>query len=134
MTTACCGDDDPIDETTAFRPRFGPDGLITVATTDVDTGALLMVAYMNREALEATLETGDAVYWSRSRQKLWRKGETSGHVQKVKEIRIDCDQDAIELVVEQTGAACHTGRRRCFYRVVARDENGSVNLVVDPKS
>lgn len=116
---------DSSDETTDFRPKFGPDGLIAVAVTDASTRRLLMLAWMNREALDRTLQSGDAWYWSRSRQALWRKGETSGHVQKVVEARIDCDQDAIELIVEQMGPACHTQRKSCFYRVVLWDENGA---------
>ena len=111
-----------VEETSTFQPKFGADGLICAAATEFGTGDLLMIAWMNEEALRRTIETGDAWYWSRSRQKLWRKGETSGHVQKVVEVRTDCDQDAIQLVVEQTGAACHTGRRSCFYRVI--DETG----------
>ncbi|MGE0408499.1 MAG: phosphoribosyl-AMP cyclohydrolase [Amphiplicatus sp.] len=106
-----------IEETKDFRPKFGADGLIPVATTDHATGRLLMLAYMNREALEKTLATGEGWYWSRSRRTLWRKGATSGHTQRVVEIRVDCDQDAVELVVEQTGPACHTDRRSCFYRI-----------------
>ena len=105
---------DTIEETTTFQPKFGPEGLIVVATTDTATGRLLMIAYMNKEALSKTIESGDAWYWSRSRQKLWRKGETSGHTQKVREIRIDCDQDAIELVVEQTGPALSYGSQELF--------------------
>lgn len=115
---------DSIEETTAFRPKFGADGLIAVAVTDAATKELLMLAWMNREALEKTVTTGDAWYWSRSRGALWRKGETSGHVQKVVEIRTDCDQDALELAVEQTGPACHTDRRSCFYRVLQKDADG----------
>ncbi|MBY0423317.1 MAG: phosphoribosyl-AMP cyclohydrolase [Parvularculaceae bacterium] len=111
--------DDAVEETIAFRPRFGTDGLIPVAVTDAVSRALLMLAYMNAEALEKTLSTGQAWYWSRSRKALWHKGETSGHVQSVVELRVDCDQDALELVVRQTGPACHTDRDRCFYRVVA---------------
>ena len=107
-----------IDETTRFAPKFGADGLIPAIATDAETGAILMLAYMNAEALAKTIETREGWYWSRSRGELWRKGGTSGHVQKVVEIRTDCDQDAIELVVEQTGPACHTGRRSCFYRTV----------------
>lgn len=110
------------EETLKFRPRFGADGLIPVAVTEAGSRALLMLAYMNAEALEKTISTGEAWYWSRSRAALWRKGETSGHVQSVAEIRVDCDQDAIELVVRQTGPACHTNRRRCFYRVVATED------------
>lgn len=112
-----------IEETTAFAPKFGPDGLIPAVATDARTGRLLMVAHMNAEALAKTIETGDAWYWSRSRKKLWRKGETSGHIQKVMEIRTDCDQDVVQLIVEQTGPACHTDRPSCFYRVL-KDENG----------
>ncbi len=116
---------DSIEETTDFRPKFGGDGLIVVAVTEASTRQLLMLAWMNREALDKTLATGDAWYWSRSRQALWRKGETSGHVQKAVELRTDCDQDALELVVEQTGPACHTERKSCFYRVVKTAENGA---------
>jgi phosphoribosyl-AMP cyclohydrolase len=112
---------DAPEETRALSPKIGPDGLIAAAATDAATGRLLMIAWMNEEALRLTLETGEAHYWSRSRRTLWRKGETSGHRQKVVEVRIDCDQDAVELVVEQTGPACHTGRRSCFYRVVTQD-------------
>ena len=112
---------DAIEETGEFAPKFGPDGLIPVATTEVRTGQLLMIAYMNPEALTKTIETGRAWYWSRSRQSLWQKGATSGHIQQVRKIRTDCDQDAIELVVEQTGPACHTERQSCFYRTVERN-------------
>jgi phosphoribosyl-AMP cyclohydrolase len=93
------------------------EGLIAVVTQDSKTNRVLTVAWMNREALERTAETQEAVYWSRSRKKLWRKGEESGHVQKVREVRIDCDSDAILLKVEQVGGiACHTGRESCFFR------------------
>ncbi len=119
---------DSIEETRALRPRWNADGLITAAATDFKTGRLLMIAWMNEEALKKTLETGDAHYWSRSRQTLWRKGETSGNVQKIVEIRIDCDQDAVELVVEQTGPACHTHRKSCFYRVV--DTSGKLTATM----
>lgn len=114
-----------IEETTELRPKFGPDGLIPAAASDRESGRLLMIAWMNAEALAKTIETGEAWYWSRSRGRLWRKGATSGHVQKIVEIRIDCDQDAIELVVEQTGPACHTGRRSCFYRRVEKSGDGA---------
>ncbi|WP_428407651.1 phosphoribosyl-AMP cyclohydrolase [Hyphococcus sp.] len=110
--------DEPVEETARFAPKFGPDGLITAVATDAETGQILMLAHMNAEALAKTIATGEAWYWSRSRGALWRKGETSGHVQKVVEIRTDCDQDAIELVVDQTGPACHTDRKSCFYRRV----------------
>ena len=104
-------------------PDFDKNGgLVTVVTQDAGDGAVLMVAYMNREAWEHTIETGLATYWSRSRQELWIKGQTSGNVQHVREIRIDCDADAVLLKVEQVGgAACHTGHRSCFYRVHTDD-------------
>ncbi len=99
------------------------DGLIAAVAQDANSGRVLTVAWMNREALEKTAATREAVYWSRSRRKLWRKGEESGHVQKVRELRLDCDSDAILLQVEQVGGiACHTGRESCFYRKL---ENGS---------
>ncbi len=108
-----------IEEGTAFTPQFGADGLITVVATDVATGEVLMIAHMNAEALAKTIATGEAWYYSRSRKALWKKGESSGHVQHVKELRVDCDQDALWLKVEQVGeGACHTGRRSCFYRAV----------------
>ena len=110
-----------LEEGRAFTPRFNADGLIPVVTTDENDGRILMFAFMNETALAKTIESGDAWYWSRSRSALWRKGETSGHVQKVVEIRTDCDQDAIELVVQQTGPACHTNRRSCFYRRIEKD-------------
>jgi phosphoribosyl-AMP cyclohydrolase len=107
-----------LEEGNAFTPRFDRDGLIGCIVTDVHDGAVLMFAHMNEEALRLTLETGIAHYWSRSRQGLWRKGDTSGQQQKVKEIRTDCDQDVLLLKVEPggDGGACHTGRRSCFYR------------------
>ncbi len=105
-----------------LMPRFDANGLITAVVTDAANGDLLMVAHMNAEALRLTIESGDAWYWSRSRSELWRKGATSGHVQKVCELRIDCDQDAVWLKVEQTGPACHTGERSCFYRAVRSPE------------
>ena len=101
-----------------LMPKFDGHGLITAVVTDVATGGLLMVAHMNEEALRLTIESGDAWYWSRSRGELWRKGATSGHVQRVEELRIDCDQDAVWLAVTQTGPACHTGAHSCFYRAV----------------
>lgn len=105
------------------------DGLIAVVTQDSKSGRVLTVAWMNRDALKETVETQSAVYWSRSRKKLWRKGEESGHVQKVREVRIDCDSDAILLKVEQVGGiACHTGRESCFFRKL---ENGKW-VTIDP--
>lgn len=109
-----------VEETTGFEPRFGPDGLIAAIVADAATADVLMLAWMNRDALALTLETGDAHFWSRSRQKLWRKGESSGEVFGVLEVLTDCDQDALLLRVEPrgVGAACHTGRRSCFYRAL----------------
>jgi phosphoribosyl-AMP cyclohydrolase len=112
-----------------LAPRFGADGLVTAVVTDADTGHLLMVAHMNAEALARSLGSGDAWYWSRSRQALWRKGETSGHTQRIVEMRVDCDQDALWLHVRQQGPACHTGEESCFYRVVEQRENGAPTLV-----
>ena len=108
------------EEGAVFAPRFDADGLLPVVATSAATGELLMFAYMNAEALARTIETSEAHYWSRSRGRLWRKGEESGNTQRVVEMRIDCDQDAIWLKVEQQGkaAACHTGRKSCFYRAV----------------
>ena len=112
-----------LEEGGAFTPRFGADGLITAVVTDAGDGALLMVAHMNAQALSLTLETGIAHYWSRSRNELWKKGETSGNFQRVEELRTDCDQDAVWLKVSVAGdgATCHTGRRSCFYRIVETD-------------
>lgn len=109
------------DETQELRPKFDANGLIAAIAQDAETGEVLMLAWMNAEALAATIETGRATYWSRSRQQLWVKGETSGHTQKVVEIRIDCDQDAVLLRVQQAGGACHTGRPSCFYRTINSD-------------
>jgi phosphoribosyl-AMP cyclohydrolase len=120
---------DDVEEGTMLRPKFDAAGLVTCVTTDVANGDVLMVAHMNAEALRKTCETGEAWYYSRSRQALWRKGESSGNLQRVVEMRIDCDQDAIWLRVEQAGgAACHTGRRSCFYRAVETDEGGQASL------
>ena len=118
------------------QPDFGKrGGLVTVVTQDVDTGEVLMVAYMNRAAWEKTLATGTACYWSTSRNELWVKGETSGNVQEVKEIRVDCDADAVLLKVHQRGgAACHEGYKSCFFRTA--DQTGwriVAERVVDPE-
>jgi phosphoribosyl-AMP cyclohydrolase len=104
-----------------LNPRFDANGLITAVVTDAAIGTVLMVAHMNGEALAATRETGLAHFWSRSRKQLWRKGETSGHVLRVVDMRVDCDQDAIWLIVEPAGPACHTGAVGCFYRRVGAD-------------
>ena len=114
-----------VEEGLTFKPKFDASGLVTCVATDAGTGELLMVAHMNDEALRKTIASGEAWYFSRSRQSLWRKGESSGHVQRVVEMRIDCDQDAVWIRVEQTGAACHTGRRSCFYRAVTAGEGGA---------
>jgi phosphoribosyl-AMP cyclohydrolase len=118
-----------VEEGCTFSPRFDADGLLTCVTTDAGSGEVLMVAHMNAEALQRTIATGEAWYFSRSRRSLWRKGEKSGHVQRVREMRIDCDQDAVWIKVEQEGpGACHTGRRSCFYRAVPLGKTGAVTL------
>lgn len=116
-----------------FTPRFDDRGLITAIVTDVHDGEILMVAHMNAQALALTIQTGKAHYFSRSRGKLWMKGETSGNIQAVKEIRTDCDQDAIWLKVEVAGhdATCHTGRRSCFYRTVTLQDGKPMLDIVD---
>ena len=111
-----------IEEGLSLQPRYDASGLVTCVATDARSGEVLMVAHMNDDALRKTIATGEAWYFSRSRQALWRKGETSGHVQRVLEMRMDCDQDAVWIRVEQSGAACHTGRRSCFYRKVTAGE------------
>ena len=103
--------------------RFNEAGLVPAVAQSYDTGEVLMMAWMNRETLAETLRTGRACYWSRSRQAYWRKGDTSGHIQQVRECRLDCDGDTILLLIEQTGAACHTGARSCFFRRMEQ-ENG----------
>ena len=124
-------DSHDIEEGLEFQPKFDASGLVTCVATDAGNGDVLMVAHMNAEALRKTIESGEAWYFSRSRNALWRKGETSGHVQRVVEMRLDCDQDAIWIRVEQTGAACHTGRRSCFYRRVEAGEGGARLSFVD---
>jgi len=118
-----------IEEGLTFTPKFDASGLVTVVVTDAKSGDVLMVAHMNEEAIRKTVASGEAWYYSRSRKTLWRKGETSGHTQRVVELRVDCDQDALWLKVEQAGeGACHTGRRSCFYRAVPLGRTGSVTL------
>ncbi|WP_040301878.1 phosphoribosyl-AMP cyclohydrolase [Afipia clevelandensis] len=113
-----------------FQPKFDASGLVTCVATDATSGDVLMVAHMNDEALRKTIATGEAWYYSRSRKKLWKKGESSGHTQRVIELRMDCDQDAVWIRVEQAGAACHTGRRSCFYRAVTgADGETKLNFV-----
>jgi phosphoribosyl-AMP cyclohydrolase len=119
------------EEGLAFQPRFDSSGLVTCVATDAATGDVLMVAHMNDEALRKTIASGEAWYFSRSRNALWRKGETSGQTQRVVEVRTDCDQDAVWIRVEQIGAACHTGRRSCFYRKVDGGGDGARLSFVD---
>jgi phosphoribosyl-AMP cyclohydrolase len=115
-----------LEESLSLTPKFDANGLVTVVVTDVGDGDVLMVGHMNAEALQKTVATGDAWYYSRSRQALWRKGESSGKTQRVIEMRMDCDQDAVWIKVEQIGgAACHTGRRSCFYRAITKGEDGA---------
>ncbi len=109
--------------------RWNDNGLIPAVAQEYGTGRILMFAWLNREALSLTIALGEAVYWSRSRERLWRKGEDSGYTQKIREIRLDCDEDAILLIVEQIGGvACHTGRHNCFFRKLVDDEW----IVTDP--
>ena len=128
-----------LEEGLGLTPKFDADGLVTCVAADAGSGEVLMVAHMNAEALRRTIATGEAWYFSRSRGALWKKGETSGHTQRVVEMRVDCDQDAILLKVEQSGGTCHTGRRSCFYRAVPLGKSGVVALefredrVFDPK-
>jgi phosphoribosyl-AMP cyclohydrolase len=133
-----------LEEGAALTPKFDADGLVTAVATDAGSGEVLMVAHMNAQALAKTIATGEAWYFSRSRKALWKKGETSGHTQRVIEMRIDCDQDAVWIKVEQVAGACHTGRRSCFYRAVPLGASagtaGAVKLefcdekVFDPKA
>jgi phosphoribosyl-AMP cyclohydrolase len=136
------GSTEAVEEGLALAPKFDADGLVTCVATDARTGEVLMVAHMNAEALRRTVETGEAWYFSRSRNSLWHKGESSGHVQRMVEMRVDCDQDAVWIKVEQGGpGACHTGRRSCFYRAVKLGKGGAATLefrdadkAFDPKS
>jgi phosphoribosyl-AMP cyclohydrolase len=126
---AAPGSTQEVEEGRTLSPKFDAEGLVTCVTTDARSGDVLMVAHMDAAALQKTIATGEAWYFSRSRRSLWRKGETSGHVQRVLDMRIDCDQDAVWIKVEQEGAgACHTGRRSCFYRVVPLGKRGAVTL------
>jgi phosphoribosyl-AMP cyclohydrolase len=121
-----------LEEGAALTPKFDAEGLVTCVATDARSGEVLMVAHMNAEALAKTIASGEAWYFSRSRGALWRKGESSGHTQRVVEMCIDCDQDAVWIKVEQVAGACHTGRRSCFYRKVplgkSDSESGTVTL------
>lgn len=109
--------------------KFNNDGLIPAIAQQYDSDEVLMMAWMNKASIEETLETGRVCYWSRSRQAFWRKGESSGQVQMLKEFRVDCDNDTLLLLVDQTGPACHTGRRTCFYQV---EEEGDLKIDSDP--
>ncbi len=123
-----------LEEGAVLSPRFDANGLVTVVATEADSGAVLMVAHMNAEALQRSIETGEAWYWSRSRQELWHKGATSGQIQTIVEMRIDCDQDAlwIRVKVAGDGGCCHTGRCSCFYRAQPlRNEAGKPLIVCD---
>lgn len=126
-----------IEESLEFTPKFDSAGLITVIAQDFATGDILMVAYMNQEALALTIKTGNAVYFSRSRQKLWRKGEESGHTQKVQKILVDCDQDCLILKVTVDQGQCHAGYNSCFYRVLKPDGAKALEFIAektyDPK-
>jgi phosphoribosyl-AMP cyclohydrolase len=117
-----------IESSDRLTPRFGPDGLVTAVVTDAESGEVLMLAHMNAAALQKTVETGEGWYWSRSRQELWHKGATSGTVQDVVEMRVDCDQDAVWLKVKVRGhgATCHTGMRGCFYRRIVNKDGQAV--------
>ncbi len=134
------GSNADLEEGFALTPKFDADGLVACVATDAASGDVLMVAHMNAEALAKTVATGEAWYFSRSRGTLWKKGETSGHTQRVVEMRIDCDQDAVWIKVEQVVAACHSGRRSCFYRAVPLGKAGAAKLefrdekVFDPKA
>jgi len=127
-----------IEEGLEFAPKFNADGLITAIAQDAETGQVLMVAYMNREALDRTIETGRATYYSRSRRKLWKKGEQSGHFQTVKQILVDCDQDCLILKVAVDAGQCHVGYQSCFYRALkpntAADLEFIAQKVYDPKA
>jgi len=112
---------DPRETTLLLDPRYDAAGLVTAVVSDAGSGAVLMVAHMNADALAATQASGEATFWSRSRGRLWKKGETSGNVLRVREMRIDCDQDAVWLLCDPAGPACHTGAASCFYRVVEGD-------------
>ena len=129
------GSTQEVEEGGALAPKFDADGLVTCVATDATTGELLMVAHMNAEALAKTIESGEAWYFSRSRRRLWRKGESSGHAQRVLEMRVDCDQDAVWIKVEQAGpGACHTGRRSCFYRAVPLGKAPDASLALEVRA
>ena len=126
-----------IEETSDFTPKFDNNGLITAIAQDAETGQILMVAYMNRQAIDLTIKTGCATYYSRSRGKLWKKGEQSGHTQKVRQLLTDCDQDCLILKVTVEAGQCHTGYQSCFYRALKKDNPNKLEFIAekvyDPK-
>ena len=125
------GTKEDVEEGVEFIPKFDDNGLISVVAQDSQTGQILMVAYMNRQALELTIQTGYATYFSRSRQKVWKKGEQSGHVQKVEQILVDCDQDCLVLKVTIEAGQCHVGYRSCFYRALKKNTNKKLEFIAD---
>jgi len=118
-----------IEEGSNFTPKFDDEGLIPVIAQDAESGQVLISAFMNREALEQTIQTGYAVYYSRSRQKLWKKGEESGHIQKVRQILVDCDQDCILLKVTVDAGQCHVGYQSCFYRAIKKSSSKKLEFI-----
>ena len=126
-----------IEQGLEFTPKFDASGLITAIAQDAETSQILMKAYMNAEALAQTIKTGQAVYFSRSRQKLWKKGEQSGHIQKVERILVDCDQDCLILKVRASGGQCHVGYQSCFYRALKKGTDNKLEFIAekvyDPK-
>jgi len=120
-----------IEERLEFTPKFGDDGLIPVIAQDAKTSQVLMVAYMNRPALDLTIQTGYATYFSRTRQKLWKKGEESGHVQKVEQILVDCDQDCLDLKITVDAGKCHAGYQSCFYRALKKGTSKELVLIAE---
>jgi len=123
--------DNKIELGTKFEPRFDSNGLITAISQDAKTGQVLMTAFMNKEALDLTIKTGEAVFYSRSRKKLWKKGEESGHIQKVRQILVDCDQDCLILKVEVDQGQCHAGYQSCFYRAVKKDNPKELEFIAE---
>ena len=123
--------EDNIEQGTDFIPKFDKNGLIPVIAQDAATGDILMVAYMNRQSLDLTIETGYATYYSRSRQELWKKGQTSGHLQKVEQILVDCDQDCLILKVSVDSGQCHVGYQSCFYRALKKNNGKKLEFIAD---
>lgn len=120
-----------IEEGAEFTPKFDSDGLILAIAQDAQTGQVLMAAYMNRAAFDLTIQSGQAVYFSRSRKKLWKKGEQSGHIQKIKQILVDCDQDCLVLKVTVDAGQCHTGYQSCFYRALKKNTDGELEFIAE---